>query len=115
MASLNDQIQALLAKVPDSQRQAASELLAEYGPRFFELAQEDAWQWLRRLLAGDLDAAAELDAKLSDGQFVAKVKTNTARWENVAGYNQVRDELRNELLLRLAPVVLNLLAGLVGL
>ncbi|HAU38862.1 MAG TPA: hypothetical protein DCX07_14240 [Phycisphaerales bacterium] len=105
----------MLAKVPDSQRQAASELLAEYGPRFFELAQEDAWQWLRRLLAGDLDAAAELDAKLSDGQFVAKVKTNTARWENVAGYNQVRDELRNELLLRLAPVVLNLLAGLVGL
>ncbi|HOF17356.1 MAG TPA: hypothetical protein PK082_00470 [Phycisphaerae bacterium] len=115
MTDLTECIEKLLERVPDSQRQVASELLAQYGPRLFELAQEDAWQWLRRLLAGDLDVVTELDSKLSDDQFVAKVKTNTARWENVAGYNQVRDELRNEILLRLAPVVLNLLAGLVGL
>jgi len=110
-----DKVRELLIKVPESQRQAATELLAEYGPRFFELAQEDAWQYLRRLMAGDLDVVTELDAKLSDDAFIAKVKANTARWENVARYNKVREDLKNELLLRLAPIVLALLAGMVGL
>ena len=62
MADLNQQalgaperVQDLLARVPQSQRQAAAALLAQYGPRFFDIAQEDAWQYLRRLLAGDLD------------------------------------------------------------
>ena len=113
MADLQTQISELLEKVPQSQRQAAASLLAQYGPRFFAMAQEDAWAFLRRLMAGDLDAVAELDSLLSDDQFVAKVKTNTARWENVANYNKVRDSLKTELLLRLAPVVLSLLAGLV--
>lgn len=112
---LDIQIQNLLAAMPDDQRQAAAALLAQYGPRFFELAQQDAWQYLRRLMAGDLDVVAELDGKLSDDEFIAKVKTNTARWESVANYNKVRDDLKNELLLRLAPIVLGLLAGLVGL
>jgi len=115
MPDLNEQVQNLLAKVPESQRQAAAALLAQYGPRFFDIAQEDAWQYLRRLLAGDLDVVNELDSKLSNDEFVAKVKTNTARWENVANYNVVRENLKNEILLRLAPIVLGLLAGLVGL
>jgi len=115
MLELTDKAQMLLAKVPEAQRQAAAALLAEYGPRFFELAQEDAWQMLRRLMAGDLDVVVELDSKLSDDAFIAKVKTNTARWENVARYNKVREDLKNELLLRLAPIVLALLAGMVGL
>ena len=115
MADLQTQISDLLARVPDAQRQAASALLAQYGPRFFELAQEDAWQYLRRLMAGDLQVVAELDSKLSDDEFVAKVKANTSRWESVAQYNKVREDLKNELLLRLAPIVLGLLAGLVGL
>jgi len=110
-----DKVRELLTKVPETQRSAATELLAEYGPRFFDLTQEDAWQYLRRLMAGDLDVVAELDSKLSDDAFLAKVKTNTARWENVARYNKVRDDLKNELLLRLAPIVLALLAGMVGL
>ena len=105
----------LLERVPAAQRQAAAALLAQYGPRLVELAQEDAWQYLRRLMAGDLDVVSELDSRLSDDQFIAQVKANTARWENVARYNVVRDELRNEVLLRLAPVVLGLLAALVGL
>ena len=115
MADLNTRISELLAKVPDEQRQAAAALLAQYGPRFFEVAEEDAWQYLRRLMAGDLYVVAELDSKLSNDEFVAKVKANTARWENVAHYNKVREDLRNELLLRLAPIVLVLLAGTVGL
>ena len=110
-----DKVRELLTKVPEAQRAAATELLAEYGPRFFELAQEDAWQYLRRLMAGYLDVVAELDSKLSDDEFIAKVKANTARWENVARYNKVREDLKNELLLRLAPIVLALLAGMVGL
>jgi len=115
MSEVTDRAQGLPAKVPEDQRQAAASLLAEYGPRFFELAQEDAWQYLRRLMAGDLTVVAELDSKLSDDEFIAKVKANTARWANVAHYNKVREDLKNELLLRLAPIVLALLAGMVGL
>jgi TRAP-type C4-dicarboxylate transport system substrate-binding protein len=115
MSNLNERVSALLAKVPEEQRQAAVALLAEYGPRLFDLAQEDAWQYLRRLMAGDIEAVAELDAKLSSDEFVAKVKSNTARWEAVARYNKVREDLKNELLLRIAPVVASILAALVGL
>ena len=115
MTNLNLRVQELLASLPENQRQAAASLLAQYGPRFFEIAQEDAWQYLRRLMAGDLEVVSELDSKLSNDEFIAKVKTNTARWEGVANYNKVRDDLKNEILLRLAPVVLGLLAGLVGL
>lgn len=115
MSELTDKAQTLLAKVPEAQRQAATALLTEYGPRFFDLAQEDAWQMLRRLMAGDLDVVTELDSKLSDDAFIAKVKANTARWENVAQYNKVREDLKNEILLRLAPIVLSVLAAMVGL
>jgi len=115
MADLQAQISELLLKVPASQRQAAASLLAEYGPRFFAMAHTDAWAFLRRLMAGNLEAAAELDLQFSSDQFIAKVKANTARWEAVANYNVVRENLRNEFLLRMAPVVLSLLAILVGL
>ena len=115
MSDLGQRIQDLLAHIPEGQREAASALLVEYGPRLFEMAQEDAWAYLRRLMAGDIEAVAELDSKLSSDEFIAKVKANTARWENVAHYNKVREDLRNEMLLRLAPIVLGLLAALVGL
>ena len=115
MKDLDIRIQNLLATVPEAQRQAAANLLAQYGPRFFEIAQEDAWQYLRRLMAGDIEAVAELDSKLSNDEFIAKLKTNTARWENVAHYNKVREDLKNELLLRIAPVAAAILAALVGL
>ena len=115
MDDLNARIQQLLAKVPDEQRQADTALLAQYGPRFLDLANEDAWQYLRRLMAGDIEAAAELDAKLSNDEFIAKVKANTARWANVAQYNKVRDGLKNEIILKLAPVIAVILAALVGL
>lgn len=113
--NLNEKVADLLARIPDQHKQAAAALIAQYGPRLFELAQEDAWQYLRRLLAGDIDAVAELDGKLSDEAFIAKVKVNSARWENVANYNKVRDDLKKEILLRLVPVVGVILAGLVGL
>ena len=115
MTDFNEQVQALLTKVPDTQRQAAAALLAQYGPRLFDMAQADAWQYLRRLMAGDIEVVAELDAKLSNDAFLAQVKANTARWEAVAQYNKVREDLKNEILLRLAPIVLSLLAALVGL
>ncbi len=115
MADLQTQITDLLTKVPANQKAAAADLLAQYGPKFFQLASQDAWDYLRRLMAGDIDVVSELDSQLSDGQFIAKVKANTARWENVANYNVVRNNLRNEVLLRLAPIVLSLLAALVGL
>jgi len=115
MTDLQEQIQDLLGKVPAAQKQAAADLLAQYGPRLFEVAREDAWQYLRRLMAGDLDAIGELDAKLSNDEFVAKVAANTARWEGVAQYNKVRDDLKREILLRIAPVIVSILAALVGL
>jgi len=115
MAEVTQQMQDLLAKVPEHQRQAAAALLVEYGPQLLALAQEDAWQYLRRLMAGDIQVVAELDARLSNDEFIAKVKANTARWDSVAAYNKVREDLRNDMLLKLAPVVLSLLAALVGL
>ena len=115
MSEMNERIQQLLARVPEERRRAAAALLAEYGPRLFDLAQEDAWQYLRRLMAADIEAAAELDARLSSEEFIAKVKANTARWEAVARYDKVRADLQNELLLRIAPVVASILAALVGL
>ena len=115
MTDVKIKIDALLERIPPEQKLAAAELLAQYGPRLFDLALEDAWGYLRRLMEGDLDAAAELDAKLTDAEFIARVKANTARWEAVASANSVRDTLRNELILRLAPVVASILAGLVGL
>ncbi len=113
--SLQDRINSLLGNVPDAQRQAAADLLAQYGPRFFDMAREDAWGYLRRILAGDFDAVAELDTTLSNDAFIARVKANTARWENVAQYNIVRNNLKNEFLLRLAPIVAAILGALVGL
>jgi len=112
---LSTQIQNLLQSVPEAQRDAAGALLAQYGPRFFEMAKNDAWAYLRRLMAGDFQVVAELDSALSDDEFVAKVKANTAAWEAVAQYNKVRNDLKNEILLRLVPIVGSLLAALVGL
>ena len=113
--TLQDKINGLLVKVPDAQRAAAADLLAQYGPKFFDLARDDAWGYLRRILAGDFDAVAELDTTLSDDAFIARVKANTARWENVAQYNIVRAQLRNDFLLKLAPIAAALLGALVGL
>mgnify|MGYP000864358312 CR=1 FL=1 len=79
------------------------------------MAQDDAWSYLRRLMAGDLDVVSELEAKLSDSDFIAKVKTNTARWDSVAAYNVTREKGKNEILLRTAPIVASVLLALVGL
>jgi hypothetical protein len=106
---------ALLAMVPAAQRQAASDVLSQYGEKFFLMTFADAWSLLRRLLAGDMDAASELDASMSDDAFVAKVKTNTARWAAVANYNVVRQQMRDEFLLKLAPIILSILMAFVGL
>ena len=114
-SSLQDRINSLLGNVPDAQRQVAADLLAQYGPKFFDMAREDAWGYLRRILAGDFDAVSELDTTLSNDAFIARVKANTARWENVAQYNIVRNNLKNEFLLRLAPIVAAILGALVGL
>jgi len=73
MADLDEQVLNLLERVPENQRQAAAALLAQYGPRFFEMAQEDASQYLHRLMAGDLDVVAELDGKLSNDEWITKV------------------------------------------
>jgi len=115
MTDTDTRVHDLLARIPLAQRQAAAALIAQYGPRLFELAAEDAWQYLRRLMAGDLEAAAELDARLTDAEWLAQVTANTARWEGVAQYNRVRQDVRNELLLRLAPAIVTILAALVGL
>ena len=64
MADLQTQISELLLKVPQSQRQAAASLLAQYGPRFFAMAHTDAWSYLRRLMNGDVDVVSELDSAL---------------------------------------------------
>jgi len=44
MSNLQTQISELLGRLPENQRQAAADLLVQYGPKFFEIAGEDAWQ-----------------------------------------------------------------------
>ncbi len=112
---ITQKVNDLLSLIPANQRDAAGLLIAQYGPRLFDLAKEDAWAYLRRLMAGDIDAAAELDAKLSDAEWLSRVAANTARWESVANYNKVREDLKNEIILRLVPIVGAILAALVGL
>lgn len=111
----NKIINDILAKVPPDQLEVAKSLLAEYGPRLVQMTREDALAYYRRIMAGDIQAVADLDAKLSDAEWIAKVKANTAAWETVANYNKVRDDLRKEALLRIAPIVLTILAGFLGL
>ena len=110
-----EKVEALLALIPEALRAAATDLIAAYGPRLWDMAKEDAWQYIRRLMAGDLEAAIELDSKLTTDEFIAKVKTNTARWANVAEYNRVRAEMSKEFTLRVAPLALTILLALVGL
>ncbi|MCE5280343.1 MAG: hypothetical protein ABFD92_07875 [Planctomycetaceae bacterium] len=115
MTDTSDRIQAILDKIPPEQKQLAADLLAQYGSKLLSMAREDAWAYLRRLGAGDLQAAAELDAQLSDAEFIARIKTNTARWESVERYNQVREDMKTDFLLRLAPAMASMLAAMVGL
>ena len=115
MTTLNDFVQNLLAKIPTAQQPAASALIVQYGPQLQQMAIDDAWAYIRRIMAGDLQAVADLDSALSNDAFLAKVKANTAAWQSVANYNIIRDQLRNEILLRAAPIVLSILLALVGL
>ena len=119
MTLTQDEISALtsdiIAKFPEPQRAAATAVLIQYSPRIFEMAKEDILGYLMRLKAGDLDAAVELDNKLSDAEWLSRVKANSARWENVAQYNIVREQTKNEILLRTVPIVVGILATLVGL
>lgn len=112
---INAMTAELLARVPSEQRDATAALLVQYSPRIFEMAKQDILAYLMRLKAGDVEALVELDSKLTNDEFLAQVKANTARWENVAQYNKVRDSLKNEMLLKFAPIAVGLLAALVGL
>jgi conjugal transfer/entry exclusion protein len=105
--------QATMNLTPTSS-QAAATLLAQYGPQLFQMATEDIQQYLRHLLAGDLDAVSELDAKLSNDAFLAKVKANTARWANVEAYNIARAQASRDFAIKVLPVMAAILAAVLG-
>ena len=115
MPELQKLIDDLLAKLPEAQRAPARVLLLGYGSKFFDLAKEDAWDYLHRLMQGDISVVLELDQSLSDAEFLARVKANTAAWANVAEYNKIREQVMVEAALRLASIVFAILAALVGL
>lgn len=112
---MHEKLEALLARIPDDQVQAAQGFLSLYGPRLLELTEEDLWTMIRRLMAGDYTVVADLVSSLDNDAFIASVKANTARWANVEQYNAVRDSLRNEMILRMVPIVGSVLAAMVGL
>ena len=91
----------------------SASLIAYYGPQLLNMAVADAAAYLKRLLAGDLNVVTELDASLSTDEWLAKVKANTARWENVAQYNIVRNNMTNDFLLKAAPILASILLALV--
>lgn len=108
-------IQELIATVPQDKREQATAILAQYGPVFLEMARAEAMQYIARLMAGDFDAVGDILAKMSDEAFIARVKANSARWSNVAAYNETRSKLTSEMILRMVPVIGAILAGVVGL
>ncbi|MCG3178000.1 MAG: hypothetical protein BIFFINMI_02007 [Phycisphaerae bacterium] len=110
-----DRMSEILERVPADQRAQAAALLAEYGPALLDLAVADAWAYLRRIQAGDLEAVHELLMGGSDDAFIAAVKANTARWSGVADAELARAKLAQDIALKAAPVVVSILAALVGL
>ena len=110
---LDTKLADLLAKIPTDKQAAAGSLIAYYGPQLLNMAVADAAAYLKRLLAGDLNVVTELDASLSTDEWLSKVKANTARWENVAQYNIVRNNMTNEFLLKAAPILASILLALV--
>ena len=104
----------ILQKIPEEQRPAAAAILAEFGPQLLRLAQEDVLQYIERIRLGDFKAVADLLAASTDAEFLASVRANSARWENVANYNVVREELGREFLLRATPIVFSILLALLG-
>ena len=114
-ADLEPRAQALLAGIPEPYQGQAAALLALYGPQFFAMAVADARVFLSRLLAGDLMATVEIHARFTGAEFLAHVAENTARWEGVANYNRVRDDMLKEFALRVASAMIFLLLAFVGL
>ena len=113
--TLMQKISDLLAKIPAEQKAAAADVLAQYGLPFFQMARDDALGYLRRIMAGDIQAVADLDSAMSTDEFIARVKTNTARWDNVAGQEILRDQTQKKILVGMAPVVVSILAAFLGL
>ena len=113
--TLMEKMTALLAKVPADQKAAAADVLAQYGPRFFELSKEDAYGYLRRIMHGDIQAVVDLDMALSNDEFIARVKANTARWSGVSAHEVEHAELTKKIAIGIAPVVISILAAFVGL
>lgn len=113
--TLAGKIDAILAVIPEAQRPAAGALLVEFGPQLLSMATVEAMGYLRRLVAGDVMAAADLLASLSGDELLVRVKANTARWEAVAGYNAAQAELRTSIAVKSAPVLASILFAIVGL
>ena len=111
----NGKIDEILAKLPASQRPAAANLIALYGPKLLDIAKEDATQYIRRLLAGDIEAATDLYDTLTHDEFLAQVTLNTQRWAEVAEYNIARAKMRLDFGMKAALVLLAILMALVGL
>lgn len=113
--TITDKVNAILATIPASQQAAASALLAEYGPQLLSMAASQAMGYLKRLVAGDIMAAVDLLASLSDGELIVRVKQNTARWEAVAGFNVAQEEMKNNIAIKAAPVLASILFAIIGL
>lgn len=115
LETLADKISAIMAVIPEAQRPAAGALLAEFGPQLLAMATTEAMGYLRRLVAGDVMAAADLLASLSGDELLVRVKANTARWESVAGYNAAQADLRTSIAVKAAPVLATILFAIIGL
>lgn len=105
----------LLAKIPPEEVAAAKAVLTEYAPILLQMTQEAAWGYIKRLMEGDLGAVSEVLSQMTDDAFVLRVKQNTARWQNVARYEEFVKTAENKVLVAVAPVLLSVLLALVGL
>jgi hypothetical protein len=105
----------LLAKIPPEDVSAAKAVLSQYSTTLLQMTQESAWGYIMRLMEGDLTAVSDVLAQMSDEAFILRVKQNTARWQNVARYEEFVKTVENKVLVAVAPVLLSILLALVGL
>ena len=105
----------ILAAIPEDQVEAARAVFAEYAPALIALSADAAWAYVKRLLAGDLTAVRELLTGLSDDEFVARVKQNTARWQNIAAQQAFIATVEGKVIQSVTPILLSILLALVGL
>ena len=112
--ALADKIRKLLEHLPEDIRTQAAAILADYGPKLFELGTAQVWKYVQRAHAGDLSVMLDLQKTLSSDAFLAIMRENEARWQAVAHGAVAIQKTQDEIAARLLPILVTILLALLG-